>query len=115
MDSFDFDEEDEDNLTEELVEVEIDMIFYLKSRNDPLFASHVFCFAAEDSPENVKEIVDFAHMWINTLLDSKSITHFFLEDSQNNKKIFFVDDLLSVTIMAPDMPEWNLDDRRPIT
>lgn len=109
MDDFDF--EEDDNLTEELLEVEVDMIFYLKNRNDPLFASHVFCFSSDDAPESVKEIVDFSHMWINTLLDSKSITHFFLEDSQNNKKIFFTQDLLSVTIMAPNMPDWNLDDR----
>ena len=64
-----------------------------------------------DITDDIKEIVDFSHMWINTLLDSKSITHFFLEDSQNNKKIFFTQDLLSVTIMAPNMPDWNLDDR----
>jgi len=111
MDEFDFNDfEEDDRLIEELLEVEIDMIFYLKSRNDPLFASHVFCFATEDAPATAKEIVDYSHMWINTLLDSKTITHFFLEDSSNNKKIFFVEDLLSITIMSPEMPDWNLND-----
>lgn len=105
MDDFDFDFDD-DNSTEELLDIEIEMIFYLKSRNDPLFASHVFHFAEDDAPLDLKEIVDFSHMWINTLLDSKAITHFFLEDSQHNKRIFFVNDLLSVTIMAPKEPEW---------
>lgn len=111
MDSFNFDFDEEEELTEELIEIEVEMIFYLKNRNDPLFASHVFCFTANDVPEDAKEAADFAHMWINTLLDSKSITHFFLEDSQNNKRLFFSDDLLSVTIMAPKMPEWNIDGR----
>jgi len=106
MDNF-FEEDDE--MVEGMVNVEIDMIFYLKSRNDPLFASHVFYYMKEDSPENVKEITDFAHVWLNTLLDAKSIAHFFLEDSQNNKKIFFVEDILSVTIMAPEMPDWGLE------
>lgn len=105
MEEYDFDEDEE--LTEEdLLEIEVEMIFYLKSRNDPLFASHVFHFASDDAPEDVKEVVDFSHMWLNTLLDSKAITHFFLEDSQHNKRIFFVEDLLSATIMAPQKPEW---------
>lgn len=105
-----FDEEmfDPEDLfdSDEVYRLPMEMVIHLRNRTEPLFAEHVFFFEKEDPIASVKELMNFTATWWNAINEDRNVRFIFLTDRNENKKAIAVDDIVSVSFVAPEEPEW---------
>lgn len=102
-------EEDEDFASGDLYQVPIEVVVYIKNRPEPIFAEHVFFFQKEDPIKSVKRMMDFVATWWDTVSENKNLRYLFFTDSNDNKKAFLRSEIVAVSFMTPEIPEWITD------
>lgn len=108
-------EPDEDSYDlESLYRVPMQMVVHLKSRQEPLFAEHVFFFEKDDPVTSIEELMNFTATWWSAVADDRNIDFVYLTDSSSNKKAILLNDVVAMSFMAPEEPEWmkNVEDDR---
>lgn len=109
-------EEDESYDLGSLYKIPMQMVVHLKSRQEPLFAEHVFFFEKDDPVDSIEELMNFTATWWSAVTDDRNIDFVYLTDSSSNKKALLLSDVVAISFMAPEEPEWMKDvedDRDP--
>lgn len=91
---------------ENMHHVPVDLIIYLKNRTEPIFAQHVFFFEKENAVSNLESLMRFTSTWWSAVSEDKNIKFIHLSDSDYNKKIIAVDNVIAVSFITPEKPEW---------
>ena len=107
-----FDSEDVFDI-ENVYQLPMEIVIYMKNKQDPIFAEHVFFFEKEDPVSNLEELMNFAATWWSTVVEDKNIDFIFLTDRQLNKKAIILRDIIAAYFMTPEKPEWMNDGKDP--
>lgn len=91
--------------------VPMNIIIYFKSREEPLFAEHVFFFQKEDPVENLDRMMGFAATWWDSIVDDKNTRFIYLTDRDLNKKAVLIEDVVAASFITPDKPDWMPDEQ----
>jgi hypothetical protein len=106
---YDSDPEESFGLDNIYHQIPVDMVIHLKSRQEPLFAEHVFFFEKDDPVHSIEELMNFMSTWWSAVSEDKNLDYIFLTDSSSNKKAILLDDVAVISFMAPPKPEWMED------
>ena len=98
-DCFDMDMED-------MHHAPVDLVIYLKNRTEPIFAQHVFFFEKENAVLNLESLMRFTSTWWSAVSEDKNIKFIHLSDSDHNKKVIAVNNVIAVSFITPEKPEW---------
>lgn len=89
--------------------VAVDLVVYLSTRDEPVFAQHVFYFEKEDPVESLRELMNFVATWWAAITEDKNIDFIYLSDSSFNKKALKIADVSAVSFVTPQEPEWMIN------
>lgn len=105
-----FDSEDSYDLDmEDVYHVPMDMIIHMRDRNEPIFAQHVFFFEKKDPVTSVDELMSFTTTWWSAITEDKNLNYIYLTDSAHNKKAILLQEVVAISFVTPDEPEWMHD------
>lgn len=89
--------------------IAVDMVIYLGTRDEPVFAQHVFYFEKEDPVETLRELMNFVATWWAAITEDKNIEFIYLSDSSFNKKAIKISDVSAVSFVTPQEPDWMIN------
>ena len=92
--------------SENVYTVPIDIVVYLRNKVEPIFAQHVFFFEKEDPVETMEELMSFTTTWWSAIHEDKNIDYIFLTDVDLNKKAIKLSEIVSLSFIRPEQPEW---------
>lgn len=105
-----FDSEDAFDINmEDVHQIPLEMIVHLRDRSEPLFAQHVFFFEKKDPVASLEELMSFATTWWSAIAEDKNLKYIYLTDTAYNKKAILIEEVVAVSFMTPEMPEWMRD------
>ena len=105
--------ESEDDLfdLDGIYQIPIEMVVHLRHKSEPIFTEHVFFFEQEDPVKSLDELMSFTSTWWNAINEDKNIKFIYFTDRSSNKKAFLADEIVAVSFMTPEKPDWMEDDR----
>jgi len=105
-----FDSEDIFDLDmEDIHQIPMEMVIHMRDRNEPIFAQHVFFFEKKDPVRSLEELMGFTSTWWSTITDDRNVEFIFLTDSAHNKKAILLKEVVAVSFVTPEKPEWMQD------
>lgn len=103
-----YEDDDQDDLfnLDSVYQVPIQIVLHLRDKTEPIFAEHIFYFEKEDPVSSVEELMNFTATWWSTITDDKNLNYIFLTDSESNKKAIMIGEVVAVSFMTPQKPDW---------
>lgn len=105
-----FDSEDIFDLND-VHQIPIDMVIHLKNKVEPIFSEHVFFFEKEDPVASIDELMNFVSTWWSAINEDKNLKYIYLTDRSLNKKAILAEEIVAVSFMKPEKPEWMTDEQ----
>lgn len=104
-------EEEDDELfdLENVYQVPIEMVIHLRNKSEPIFTEHVFFFDKEDPIDSLKELMTFTSTWWGAVTDDKNLKFLYLTDRMSNKKAILAEEIIAVSFVTPEKPEWMVN------
>ena len=96
---------------ESVYQLPIEIVLHLKSKQEPLFAEHVFFFDKEDPITGLEDLMNFVATWWSAIIEDKNIDFIVLTDRLSNKKAILIGDVVAVSFMTPEKPDWMNDEQ----
>jgi hypothetical protein len=94
---------------EDVYHIPMDMVVHLQNKTEPIFAQHVFFFDKKDPIASLEELMNFTSTWWSTISEDKNVKFIYLSDSSHNKKAIAIANVVAVSFITPEKPEWMQD------